>query len=64
MEVNECISRYLPKRGENSEPATYILPGKDGSCVVKAIEMRSFEENFEVLYQGIEEGYQRRRRLF
>ena len=64
LEVNECISRYLPKRGENSEPATYILPGKDEYCVIKAIEMRSLEENFEVLYQGIEEGYQEKEEDF
>lgn len=56
-EVNQCIGTYVPNREHNSEPATYTLPGKDKPFVIKKAEMPAYEENFEVLYDGIDEGY-------
>ena len=56
-DVNQCIGRFIPTRKKTEGAACYLLPGKDGFCSFSEKEMRSYQENFEVLYQGIDEGY-------
>ena len=55
-EANQCIGRFLPQKNA-SKSASYLIPAKEGMCTLSAVEMRSYEENLEILYDGIDEGF-------
>ena len=55
-EVNQCIGRFLPQKNA-AKSASYQIPAKEGMCTLSAVEMLSYEENMEILYDGIDEGY-------
>lgn len=56
-EVGNCIGNYLPKRSGQEQRGSFTLPGKDRSFHIRDIELPAYEENFELLYEGIDEGY-------
>lgn len=56
-EVNQSIGRFLPPQNVVT-PTSYQIPAKEGMCTLSSIEMRSYEENMEILYLGIDEGYE------
>ena len=57
QEVNDCIGRFIPARNTARNASKYQLPAKEGVYSFNEKDLRSYEENFEVLYDGIDEGY-------
>lgn len=57
-EVNHCIGKYLPMRSTDKKKLSYQLPAKEGYYDINEKELRAYQENFEVLYEGIDDGYE------
>lgn len=58
QDVNNCIGRFIPVRSSAKDASRFQLPAKEGVYSFSDKALRSYEENFEVLYNGIEEGYE------
>lgn len=58
QEVNNCIGRFIPTRKTARNASIFQLPAKESVYNFGEKELRSYEENFEVLYDGIDEGYE------
>lgn len=56
-EVNQSIGRFLPNNSSTKVATSFQIPAKDGVYSISSAEMRSYQENMEILFDGIDDGY-------
>lgn len=57
FDVNHCIGCFLPGNNYCKSISSYQIPAKEGIYNISSAEMRSYQENMDILYDGIDEGY-------
>lgn len=57
QQVDQCLTYYLPAQEKSEKITDYHIPCRsEGDGVLSSIELERLEENFEVLYEGVDTG--------
>lgn len=65
QKIDQCLTYYLSSQSNISSKNEYHIPCRsEGDGILSAIELARLEENFEVLYEGIDSGNNENREEF
>ena len=65
QQIDQCLTNYLSSHSNKSNNNEFHIPCRsEGDGILSAIELARLEENFEVLYEGIDSGNEENREDF